>query len=76
MKGSGQISTKLCVVMCVRTVLSSASLHNATQWGPGSFRGVVVEVELGDDFMGCFHRYDRRQISLLCLNSKVCIVKS
>lgn len=52
-------STQLCVVMCVRIHLGSASVHNATQKEAGSSGAVMVEVVLRDDFSaGSVHRYD------------------
>lgn len=51
-------SPQLCVVMCIRIHLDSASVHNATQRGspaPGVF---VVEVVLVDDATCPVHIYD------------------
>ncbi len=58
-------SAQLCVFMCVRIHLGSASLRNATQSGSGSSSGVMVEVVLMD---GCstdsVQRYDLMLVNI------------
>lgn len=58
-------SLKVCVVMCVRIKLGSASVHNATQQGAQSSRGVMVAVVFwGDLSMITDQRDDLDQVSL------------
>ncbi|KAG7243055.1 hypothetical protein INR49_016430 [Caranx melampygus] len=54
LQGYRNAPLELCVVMCIRIQLSSASAHNATKQQAGSSRGVMVEVVLGDDFLPKF----------------------